>query len=124
MSKLCTLIANLNNIPSKKAEMFTSIKGRMGTYIDHAIQILPINGQKVGLEPLSKMKDLLIIDPWLGFADFAPKYEQKILADFHKFFGLSDNTNIYLNPYVNSEPKITEKVIKYFKEHFPQFIIK
>ena len=123
MSKLATLIANMNGIPSRKAEMFTAVKGIMGEPIDHAIQILPIKGQKVEWGPLSKMKDLLIIDPWLGFADFAPKYEQKIKADYHRFFGLSKDTSVYLNPYCYKEPNITEKVINYFREHFPQLII-
>lgn len=125
MSKLCSLIANINGIPTKKAQMFTSINGAMGSPIDHAIQIIPINRQKVGMTQLSKMKDLLIIDPWLGFADFAPKYERKIIADYFKFFGLKeDKTSVYLNPFCFHEPKISEKVINYFRENFPQFIIK
>ncbi len=123
MSKLYSLIAKINGIPSQKAEMFTCIKGIMGKPIDHAIQIIPINGQKVEFGPLSKMKNLLIVDPWLGFADFAPKYEQKIIADFHRFFGLPDKTSVYLNPYCFGEPKINEKIINYFREHFPQFVI-
>ena len=125
MSKLCSLIANINGIPTQKAQMFTSINGAMGSFIDHAIQIIPINGQKVSMTQLSKMKDLLIIDPWLGFADFAPKYERKIIADYFKFFGLKENkTSVYLNPHCFGEPKISEKVINYFRENFPQFIIK
>lgn len=124
MSKLCSLIANLNNIPSKESTMFICKKGALKGMVDHAIQIIPINGQKIDCAPLSKMKDLLIIDPWLGFADFAPKYEQKIKTDFHKFFNLSDDINLYLHPNTGSCPKITEKVIKYFRENFPQFIIK
>lgn len=124
MSKLYKLIAQINGIPSRKAEMFTSINGVMGSPIDHAIQIIPINGQKIEFGPLSKMKDLLIADPWLGFVDFAPKYEQKILADYHKFFGLKDKSKVYLNPSSAGEPTITENVINYFREHFPQLIIK
>lgn len=124
MSKLCTLIANINNIPAKKAEMFTTRNGVLGTAVDHAIQIVPINGQKVEWAPLSKMKNLLIIDPWLGFADFAPKYEQKIKTGYDKFFGLTEDTSLYLNPNSGSEPKITQKVVNYFQENFPQFIIK
>lgn len=123
-SKLCTLIANMNGIPAQKAEMFTINKGGLlGDPIDHAIQIVPINGQKVEFGPLSKMKNLLIIDPWLGFADFAPKYEQKIKADFHRFFGLADDASVALNPHCYSEPKVTERVANYFREHFPQLII-
>ena len=125
MSKLYSLIARINGIPSRKAEMFTSINGAMGSPIDHAIQIIPINRQKIEFGPLSKMKDLLIADPWLGFVDFAPKYEQKIIADYFKFFGLKeDKTSVYLNPFCFHEPKINEKVINYFREHFPQLILK
>ncbi|MDE6138622.1 MAG: hypothetical protein K2F57_04050, partial [Candidatus Gastranaerophilales bacterium] len=124
MSKLCSLIANINGIPTQKAQMFTSINGAMGSFIDHAIQILPINGQKIEIGPLSKMKNMLIIDPWLGFADFAPKYERKIISDYYKFFGLKeDKTSIYLNPHCFREPEINEKIINYFRKHFPQFII-
>lgn len=123
-SKLYNLLAQINSLDTKKAEMFLMTpSGAMGDRIDHAIQILPINGQDVKFDKLSKMKDLLIIDPWLGFADFAPKYEQKIKSDYHRFFQIPDGDSIVLNPYVNPEPEISENLINYFKKHFPNMNI-
>lgn len=123
-SKLYNLLAHINGLDTKKAEMLLATPdGKLHGSIDHAIHILPINGQKVKFDKFNKMKDLLIIDPWLGFADFAPKYEQRIKTDYHQLFQIPDNQSIILDPYANNEPVVTPKVIEYFKKHFPQLNI-
>ena len=126
LSKLCRLICNMNGIPSYKAEMLIKKKdGQFGGSIDHAIQILPlhITKESIAFKPFAKLKDVLIIDPWLGFADFAPKAEEKFLKEFSRFFCIEDGSKIILDVYKDLEPKITTKVIEYFRQHFPQFII-
>ena len=122
-SKLCKLICNINNIPTRKAELLVSKEGRFRGKIDHAIQILPLNGQKTGFEPLSKLKDVLIIDPWLGFAEFAPKAEEMFQKEYSRFFGLEDGSKIHLDSFSDMEPPVTKEVIEYFKQNFPQFIM-
>ncbi len=123
-SKLYYLLAKINGLNSQKAEMILATSdGKLGSAIDHAIQIFPINGQEIKFGKLSKMKDVLIIDPWLGFAEFAPKYEQRIKTDYHQFFQISDDQSVLLNPYVHCEPKVSTNVIEYFKKHFPQINI-
>lgn len=124
LSKLCRLICNMNGIPSHKAEMLIEKKdGQFGGSIDHAIQILPLKKESIAFKPFAKLKDVLIIDPWLGFAEFAPKAEEKFLKEYNQFFNLEDGSRIILDNYKDYEPTVTDQVIRYFRQHFPQFII-
>lgn len=123
-SKLCNLICGINGIQSQKAEMLlVKSDGRMGEMIDHAIHVISSNGKDIKMNKLSKLNNVLIIDPWLGFADYAPQAEARFKSDFHKFFKIPDGYSIMLNPYTTKEPKITDKVITFFRENFPQLII-
>lgn len=123
-SKLYNLLGKINGIESRKAGIF-EIKpsGAVGNIIDHAIHIIPIHGQKLKFEKLSKLKDVLIIDPWLGFADYAPNYERRITSEFSQFFKIPEGYRVGLDPLPKGETKITDKVIEFFKEKFPQFTI-
>ncbi len=123
LSKLCKLICNINNIPTRKAEMIFSQDGILKGRIDHAIQILPFTDEQLKFAPLSKLKDVLIIDPWLGFAEFAPKAGEMFQKEYGRFFGLEEGNIIHLDPLNNMEPHVTKEVIEYFRRHFPQFII-
>lgn len=124
-AKLCKLICAINDIPIKKAEMFlTNSNNIIGERIDHAICILPINGQKVKIiDKLSKMKDLLIIDPWLGFVEFAPKFEQRILKDYNQFFHIPSGSQLGLFTNCDYDPIISKSLSEKFREMFPQLLI-
>lgn len=123
-SKLCNLICNINGIESKKAEMFlVKPDGRIGEMIDHAIHVISTSGKDIKMDKLNKLNNVVVIDPWLGFADYAPRAESRFKSDFHNFFKIPDGYSIMLNPYTTKEPKITDKVTAFFRENFPQFII-
>ncbi len=124
-SKLFKLLGHLNGIPSRKAQLTLFTKdGGYDKNIDHAIHIVCLDGNNPDFEKLSKLKDTLIIDPWLGIAEYAPKYEQLISSAYNRFFGIEDYHSVCLSTAGFGEPKISENLVKYFAHKYPQFFIK
>lgn len=125
-AKLWNLLAKLNKIESKPAELhLVSKDGMLKGGIDHAIHIINLRkNADLKCEKLSKMKDVLIVDPWLGFVDYAPNAERKFKYDFGKLFKIPEDCDVMLNPYAGSAPEVTESMAEFFKKNFPQFFIK
>ena len=125
-AKVWNLLSKLNGIQSNPAEIYLvrpddAIVGR----IDHAIHFINLGKMEFPkCDKLSKLKDILIVDPWLGLVDYAPVADLKFKYDFARFFKIPDGYNIMLNPYTNKEPDVTENIFNFFKNNFPQFFIK
>ena len=74
---------------------------------------------------MSKLKDVIIIDPWLNFADFANNVEQKFLGEYSQFFKFSEGTKLRLvDLFDECKIKMSEDIIEAVKEKYPQFLIK
>ena len=54
--------------------------------IDHAVAFITDKKIEIGKSYSFKNKDAIIIDPWLGIADFAENYFTKLKNNFCKFF--------------------------------------
>lgn len=124
-SKIWNLLAKLNGIQSIPAEIhLVSPENNLAGRIDHAIHIINLGKDDfIKLEKLTKLKNILIVDPWLGFVDYAPNAELKFKYDFAKFFKIPEDFSLMLNSYTHSEPEVSENAINFFKKNFPQFII-
>lgn len=124
-SKICKLICNINGIKSKKAEMtLIDSNGYLKGNIDHAIQIISLDGEVPFFERLGKLHKTIIMDPWLGFVDYAPNFEIKLKSEYNKFFQVPKDYNIAINCSDIGEPEITPQALKILKNTFPQFQIK
>lgn len=124
-SKICKLICNINGINSKKGEMtLIDSKGYLKGNIDHAIQIISLDGEFPFFERLGKLHKTIIMDPWLGFVDYAPNFEIKLKSEYNKYFQIPKDYNVALNCSDFGEPEITPQARNILKNKFPQFIIK
>ncbi len=106
--KLFSFILDLNGVEAKWASLLPSD-------INHCVALIPL--KKDSLEktdfaktPISKMKDFLIADPWMGVVDFAPNIATlyKHHPDYNRCIGLPEKyTN--LNPFI-----LTSKLNDYY----------
>lgn len=123
-SKLCNLICSINGINSQKAELsLLSPKGALKGHIDHAIHIIPLDGEFPFIKELSKMKNAIIIDPWLGIVDFAPNAEIKFKSEYNQFFKIPNDYRLALSCHVFGEPEIKTQAAKNLREKFPNLIL-
>ena len=69
------------------------------------------------------VKNIIVIEPWLRFADFGNNAIMRYNSEFLRCMGLEDKYEklfFYLWP----NPNISDKVIQYIRETFPHFIQK
>ncbi len=124
-AKLCSVICHMNGVEVIQPELYLVTKSGAitGEIVDHAV--LMIKSTKMPfLEKLKNLKDTLIIDPWLGFADFAPNVERKFKGEYSKFFKIRDEYDIALTPYAPQGIKFDKKTISALRKEYPQFILK
>ena len=125
-SKLCNLICKINGIKSQKCELtLVSPEGRLVGNIDHAIHAFRVDNKEMPIfAKLGNLKNTIIIDPWLGFAEFAPNTEIKFKSEFNKFFQIPDGYSIALNTGGFGEPEIPPESIEKLRKLFPNLILK
>ena len=71
----------------------------------------------------SKIKNVIVIDPWLGIADFAENVAMKYQNIFRKHLKLNTSTHVKINPNAQVMP-ISEKDFEALKKEFPNLILK
>lgn len=126
MATLCKLLSNLNGIEVQPIGMFLQAKRcKKKIDIDHAIYAISLDGKQInGKRNLSKQTNTLVIDPWLGFAEFGPKAEERFRYDYQQFFDIRDDLDLKIEAIDDGEPVITDFMKTYFFEKFPQFKVK
>lgn len=118
-TKLAQVILKVNNVDSVKAILLRSDLKKL----DHAV--LLVNAPKSNFSIFYKNKDLkniIVIDPWLGFADYANNAVVRYNSEFSSFLELDKYVPIHFD--VNSNPEVSQKTIDYMKKTYPQFIMK
>ncbi len=118
-TKLAELILAANGIKTVKARILTQNLKQL----DHAVLVANPPGSNFLVYKNKDLKNMIIIDPWLGFADYAHNAIIKYNSEYAKFLALG---NKYVKLLFTSEqnPKITQSTIDYLKCNFPQFIQK
>lgn len=134
--KLFNFIMTLNGFNVKWADILPN-------KINHCVALIPL--KEHGFEktdfsktPISKMKDFLIADPWLGVIDFAPNMATlyKHHPDYNRFVGSPENydnwdsfiprtllNKYYLHPYNYHSTKLTPEDIEYFTQNHPELFM-
>lgn len=128
LTRLTMAILAVNGIKSIPVEpMLVDKDGRMKRIIDHIMLAIPLNENEVKIDFFSKLKNVLIIDPWLGIADYAPKVEEKYIKDFKKLFQIPNENiddlkfSIFTDALAMND--FTDKDIMNLKSSFPQYQI-
>ena len=81
-----------------------------------------------------QLHDIIVIDPWLNFADYAPNAVRKFENDYIKFleqpgvrdfnfFNLKKLPEISFAPYIEANQMITPKVKEQLTREFPDLIL-
>lgn len=134
--KLFSFIMDLNNIETKIASLLPSS-------INHCVALIPLKEdafEKTDFikTPISKMKDFLIADPWLGIVDYAPNIVTlyKNHPDYNRFIGSPQDfenwevfipklklDDYYLYPQEYHSKKISIEDRKHFEQKYPELFI-
>ena len=77
-----------------------------GCSFDHTVGLIMKNGkefpiEKINTTPLSKMKDLIVVDPWLNFVDFAPNAAKRYTGELLQYVLREDVSNMQELPHYN-----------------------
>lgn len=119
-TKLTQLMLKANNIEAVNANILTQkLKG-----LDHAVLLvnIPKNGFGIYYKN-SDLKNIIVIDPWLGFADFANNAVVRYNSEFSRFLGLENKyEKLFFDTNVN--PEISEKTVEFMRKTFPNLIQK
>ena len=124
-AKLCSIICQANGVKVTQPRMFAgSSGGELGKLVDHAVLMVQPKNNFIA-KKMSELKDVIIIDPWLGFADFANNVERRFMGEYANFFKFPEGTKLRLiNISDDSGIKMTPEIIDAVKEKFPQLVMK
>lgn len=124
-AKICSLICKVNDIDVMQPLLIkVNKKGEFKGLVDHAILVLREGNKKIPTGYLSKRPEITIIDPWLGFVDFAPNVEAKYKSIYSRYFEIAENEKIVILGVNDTLPKISPLMIDFLKRNYPQLIIK
>lgn len=119
ISRVANLICKVNNMNTLPFQFLVERNGRLQE-VDHMALIFPLKQLPETPTKLSKCKDVIIIDPWLGFADFAPKMQEKYNKDYSHLLDISANENLVISPqYLSHTDRLFNKDAELLKEKFP-----
>ena len=90
--------------------------------IDHVVLAIPLKNKEVAFDRLSRQKDVIIIDPWLGIADYAQNIENRYRENSN-VFKLPDGIHIAADTHVKEDDTISERLFDNLREMFPELII-
>ena len=133
--RLFSFISCLNGLKAKKTSILPSS-------VDHCVALIPLKEDSLektdfAKTPISKLKDFLIADPWLGIVDYAPNIATlyKNHPDYRRFIGdykaenydeLINKINLddfYLHPKEELVVKLKPEDINSFRETNPELFI-
>lgn len=118
-TKLAELILAANNIKAVKAKIMTQhLKN-----LDHAVLVVHPPGQNFIAYKNKDLQKMIIIDPWLGFADYGNNAVIRYNSEFAGQLGLKNKFEKLLFTSEHN-PEISAKTIEYIRKTFPQFIQK
>ena len=128
LADISTLILNLNGYKATTA----FLRKKMGRDMDHAVCVFNRNNSPVKFIT----NDTIILDPWIGECDFAPKVLKRykeVYNGYFKRFGLRgpDEPFIYLNAKESVEAKVEKhkpalkpRIIRKLRKKYPNLLIK
>ena len=124
LTRLANLICAVNGIKAQPIEMVAcDSKDQVVSFIDHVALAVPLKENALDWNKMSKLKDVIIIDPWLGIADFAQNAAMQYQNMFRKYLKLGFFNYVGINPKALVKT-IPEKDYDALKKEFPNLILK
>ena len=121
--RLTEIACAVNGIKSRPVEFTLSDKS--GSYlgpIDHIALAIPLKDRPIDIIELGKLKNVIIIDPWFGIADYAPNLALAYENEFPEFLDLEEHNKVWVNPYTRNS--IPQENFAELKKEFPELIVK
>lgn len=113
---LANLILKMNGV---KNSYCARLMTNWGTKkIDHTVAFIDNNPTPKYYNP----KKIVIVDPWLGVADYADRIFKIYKTRYNDFFRIPNSQNIDLQ--IKPELNLTEQELDYFRDKYPQFLYK
>ena len=119
-TKLAQVILKVNNVNSVKAMLLRNDLKKL----DHAVLLVNVPKSNFCIFYKNKdLKNIIVIDPWLGFADYANNAVVRYNSEFAGFLGLGKKY-VPIHFDVHPNPEISQQTVDYMKKTYPQFIQK
>ncbi len=123
LMNLASLTCSVNKIKSLPVKLLAvDEKDIIKKEIDHVVLAIPLSDKGVILDRMSRQKDVIIIDPWLGIADYAPNIERRY-KDCPDIMKLPNNIRLGLDTYIKAADSVPETLFENLREMFPELII-
>lgn len=120
-SVLSEFVLKLNGIKNATlAELYERDKSNHYHHIDHVVCVFSQDGNKIKQGKLSK--NAIIVDSWLGIADFASNMIVKYKNIAGKFFKICEGSTIEFRP--KCPLKLSDADIEEFGKAYPQLLFK
>lgn len=113
---LADLILKMNGVKNSYRARFLTNHGTKK--IDHTVTIIDKNPIDKYFNP----KKIIIIDPWLGIADYADRVFKLYKTRYNNFFRMANSQQFDLQ--MKSQLQLTESELNYFRKEYPQFLYK
>ena len=124
LTRLANLICAVNGIKAQPIEMVTcDSDDKILSFIDHVALAIPLRKNALNWSKMSKLKDVIIIDPWLGIADFAQNAAMQYQNLFRKYLKLGIFNYVGVNPMALVRP-IPEEDYGALRKEFPNLVLK
>lgn len=121
LSRVTNLVCKVNGIDAIPFK-FNMIKNGKLLEVDHMALAYPLKKLPDVSKKISACHDIIIIDPWLGFADYAPKAMEKYKLDLRNLLGIKINDELVFNPnFVSKSDKLYKEDISLLREKFPKW---
>ena len=122
ISRITNLICKVNGIDTIPFQ-FNVIKNGQAREIDHMALLYPLKNLPKEKQNFSNSKNFIIIDPWLGFADYAPKAQERYNKDFKKLLDIGAEEKLVINPnYISHTDKLLNVDVILLERLFPAWI--
>lgn len=123
MARLASLACAVNGLNAKIATLWSVNKdGALIENIDHAVVVVSPKEQKDKIDKVTNFKDTIIIDAWLGIADYAENIQVQYKGLYSKLLGLDSKTDVAIDLFDQSE-SIPKEDYKSLRKAYPELII-
>ena len=117
-ARLANLLAVINGYETKIASLMMVDEKGFPQKIDHAFIIINDKSERSLFRYFTELKGAIIIDPWLGIADYANNVQTIFRNKYADILGITSNSKLVANYNVG----IKEHEAEELKEAFPEFI--
>ena len=123
LTKLANIICAVNGIKSQPITMIAcDNNNRIISSIDHVALAIPVKEKALQIDKMNKLKDVIIIDPWLGIADYAQNVALQYKNMFSKYLKLEENHCLGVDTAGNAY-SIPEEEFQNLRKEFPELIL-